>query len=388
VLVATARQLRARAIPDEVNAFMEMLAETDDAGIPVIARAAEQVASGLAPPRLAAQRDVTMSGLAAMWTSGDLHRRYPDHVAQKASALDDQERFTKHIAPIIGDRAVASVQLADCERVMSSIPAGRRPGLRRHVAQVLHRMLNLAVYPLGLIAANPIPRGWLPRVRDDLAKEALFPDEDAALMRAPNAEVPLLRRLFYGFLAREGGRLSETARARWRDVDLAHGYVSLDRNKTHTPLGWAMAPGTERALRAWRERFRPDATDDDYIFAEHGVPISTSHAADQIRADLRAAGVTRAALFHRSESRLPFRAHDLRATFVTIHLAAGMGETWIKDRTGHKSNEMLERYRRRSRAFAEQKMVALTPLDEAIPELATPPPGTRLGKGRRKRGAR
>jgi integrase len=63
------------------------------------------------------------------------------------------------------------------------------------------------------------------------------------------------------------------------------------------------------------------------------------------------------------------RAHDLRATFVTISLAQGKSETWVTDRTGHKSSIMLYRYKRAARTHAEAELGALAPLHEAIPEL-------------------
>jgi integrase len=65
---------------------------------------------------------------------------------------------------------------------------------------------------------------------------------------------------------------------------------------------------------------------------------------------LKVAGVERPSLFEKSATRLPLRAHDLRATFVTLSLASGKTEAWVSDRTGHKSSTMINRYRRRARA--------------------------------------
>jgi hypothetical protein len=61
------------------------------------------------------------------------------------------------------------------------------------------------------------------------------------------------------------------------------------------------------------------------------------------------------------------RAHDLRATFVTIGLATGRTETWISDRTGHQSHKMIDAYRRKARTW---NLGELGPLHELIPELA------------------
>jgi hypothetical protein len=64
--------------------------------------------------------------------------------------------------------------------------------------------------------------------------------------------------------------------------------------------------------------------------------------------------------------RQAFRAHDLRATFVTIHLTLGKTETWVSDRTGHHSHEMIDRYRRKARTWNLGPLLAF---DRALPEM-------------------
>jgi hypothetical protein len=102
------------------------------------------------------------------------------------------------------------------------------------------------------------------------------------------------------------------------------------------------------------------------------VRLYTLHLADELRRDLRRAGVTRSTLFERSDVGCPIRVHDLRATFVTVSLANGRTETWVADRTGHRSSVMTNRYRRAARTWAELAMGPLAPLEEAIPELRLP----------------
>ena len=95
--------------------------------------------------------------------------------------------------------------------------------------------------------------------------------------------------------------------------------------------------------------------------------------------DLKRALVKRTQLFTDNEERSHIRGHDLRATFVTVHLAVGKTETWVADRTGHKSSAMIARYRRLARSQADLDEGELTPLVDALPELAlaTPVQGTR-----------
>ncbi len=81
------------------------------------------------------------------------------------------------------------------------------------------------------------------------------------------------------------------------------------------------------------------------------------------------AGIEREVLFKSDSSRQRLRAHDLRSTFITVHLALGRSETWIADRTGHRSSVMINRYRRRARTAEQLKLGAFKPLHAAIPEL-------------------
>ena len=60
-------------------------------------------------------------------------------------------------------------------------------------------------------------------------------------------EVPLVERLFYGVLAREGLRASEALSLTWEDVDLENGMLHLDENKTDDARSWALDLGVAEA---------------------------------------------------------------------------------------------------------------------------------------------
>jgi hypothetical protein len=57
----------------------------------------------------------------------------------------------------------------------------------------------------------------------------------------------------------------------------------------------------------------------------------------------------------------------LHATLKPAQLART--EAWITDRTGHKSSQMIYRYKRQARTHAELNPGGFVPLYEAIPEL-------------------
>jgi integrase len=137
------------------------------------------------------------------------------------------------------------------------------------------------------------------------------------------------------------------------DFEDGSGFLWFDKTKNGRDASWALDPGTAEALRRWK-KVCPSET---WVFPELALPpghrkprgnrpMYLSHLSDELRAWLQACGVKRPKLFERSEHRIPLRAHDLRATFVTLALANGKTEAWVMKRTGHTTSIMLNRYRR------------------------------------------
>jgi hypothetical protein len=141
------------------------------------------------------------------------------------------------------------------------------------------------------------------------------------------AKVDLGRRVLYGFLTRAGWRreealggkveavdeavedegqaLDEVPALTWKRLDLAHGVVQLDREKTGRPRPVPIDADVARALEAWRT-LTPKAGDGDLVFVDMtGAPVDRHEAADLLRRDLLAAGVDRTELHDTSS---PLRA--------------------------------------------------------------------------------
>jgi integrase len=330
----------------------------------------------------------TLEAFAKDWTSGELRKKHPDHVREKKDPSEDIQILRDRINPLIGMLHLPEVTLEHAERVMRALPSSLAPRTRRHTAQCLRKVLSLAVYPGRHIPSNPIPREWMPTIPKSAnkAKACLWPEEDTKLARC--AEVDLARRVAYGVLTREGMRASELALLKWRDIDLQHGRIRLDENKTDDPRAWALSPDVTRTLAWWKKR--TGAEDADFI-----LRLDLSQGPRWLRGktwdpktrhkneigDLRTAGITRSELFERTACRQPIRLHDLRATFVTVSLANGKTEQWVMDRTGHKSSQMIALYARQARTWAELNLGRLLPLDTLLPEMgrgaSQPGPSTR-----------
>lgn len=363
-----ARVLMASGNAAELDRWVRSACEGDDAKALAVLGYAQQLAAGkVATKATIGPIGKTFAQVAHMWTSGELTKLYPDQVPEKRTADLDVTRLDV-LSKIVGAIPVARFTVDDAERAMRSLPSKLRPATRRQYAQALRRVLELAAYPLRLIPSNPLPRLFLPKGRHDLELQVLYPDEEAKLMACE--AVPLAYRMTYGFLARMGFRKSEAIGdpetdaepLRWRALDLDRGVVRVARSKTEKPRPVPLDAGVCEALAAWKDTRKPG--DDEAVFA--GVKLAN---AETFREHLRAAGVDRAELYTRSKDSLPIRVHDLRATFVTVSMAIGKPDTWIRDRTAHKTVSMLDRYRRAARNFEELNTGELAPLIDAIPGL-------------------
>ena len=64
---------------------------------------------------------------------------------------------------------------------MRALPTALTSLTRRHIGHLVVRLLNLAVWPLRLLPASPIPPGFLPQRGARKALAYLYPDEDRRL---------------------------------------------------------------------------------------------------------------------------------------------------------------------------------------------------------------
>ena len=368
LLAQLARRICKAGHSSLVRPLLERAGSRDGTALEDVLRAAERLVAGEAAPPISGATTVRELGI--MWTDGKLHERWPDHVKKKKHVDDDKERLARYVYPLVGDVALPDFRIEHAGLVMSGLPKRLSAGTRRHVAQVLSRVLNLAAYPCRIIPASPLPKGFLPSPGKRKALTFLYPDEDRALLGCTT--VPLIYRVYYGVLAREGLRRGEAEGLSWRDVDLERGALTLDENKSDDPRAWALDPGVARALSALRARLGK-VEDSAPIFVDDQGRSVASPAGEKgparLRRHLREAGIVRAELFERSATRQPMRIHDLRATFITVSLANGRSESWVADRTGHTSSVMINRYRRAARRVEELGLGALAELDVAVPEL-------------------
>ncbi|MGH7271725.1 MAG: hypothetical protein ACREJ3_14940 [Polyangiaceae bacterium] len=94
----------------------------------LVARIVSGKEPGLGGPLGARREGLTVAKLAALWTTGDLAKQYPDHVRAKRSSGEDA-RMLGWLGKVrmpdgvtFGSRPVASVSLDDCDYVITARP--------------------------------------------------------------------------------------------------------------------------------------------------------------------------------------------------------------------------------------------------------------------------
>lgn len=362
---------------DLVRDFARELAEAHTSKrLEVVRKAIEAVVKGAV--KAGAGRDITFRQWGDQYVTGELARRHPDYVRDKDYS-DDASRLRLYVYPHVGDVPVNAFTVAHANVVMARLPKMSAAN-RRHVAQIIGRLMHLAVWPGQLIGATPLPRLWIPKLsKKGRHYSCLWPREESLLLA--HAETPLVFRLFCGVLNREGMRIGELLESEWWQWNLTEGTFTATKTKTGDPRFWAIRPDVARAMRRWLKLHAKDARP----FSSLETLVHRTHLAGFLRDSLKAAGVTREELFEDTDHTGKLRAHDMRATFVTLSLAEGKTETWIRDRTAHKSTVMIDRYRRAARQAAELKLGSLADLDQA---LTWGTGGDRSPKVRARRGAK
>jgi hypothetical protein len=309
-----------------------------------------------------AGRDITVRQWGDRYVSGELARLHPDHVRAKDYS-DDASRLRLYVYPHVGDVPVNAFTVAHANVVMSKLPEMSKAN-RRHVAQVIGRLMHLAVWPGQLIQASPLPRLWIPKIpKKGPAKSVLWPREEAKLLG--HRETPLIFRVFMGVLDREGMRLSELLDGEWWQWNLVEGGFTATKTKTDDPRFWVVRPDVARTMRRLKKLLRPQS-ETERPFAGIEDLCHRTKLAELLRTSLKAAGVERPELFDDTDHTAKLRAHDMRALFVTVAIAEGRTETWIRDRTAHKSTTMIDRYRRAARQWAELKLGSLGDLEALL----------------------
>jgi integrase len=245
-----------------------------------------------------------------------------------------------------------------CAQATGSGPLSRTTV--RHVHNTLSAALRDAVDG-GRLAVSPTSRAKPPTLKQAKAQREPFhtwtADELGCFLRTWDEH---RFGALWHLLGATGLRRGEALGLRWRDVDLTAGTVSIRQTvgsdkdqhgnrrtfiqptvKSGRPHMIALDPGTVATLGAHRSRQRRQREllgslweDHDLVFCRDGAWLHAGRKAGGPLDGERVSSLFRE-LVHRTPGVSPIRLHDLRHTWATLALGAGVHPKVVQERLNH-----------------------------------------------------
>lgn len=258
----------------------------------------------------------------------------------KLSARDDLSILNRALIPSFGKKRLDEITRQDVERFRNDRLAGKLSRGERQKAKpsrstvkaeiaLLRRILNVAMEE-GLLDRNPTQGVRVPRFNNRRERVVSREEYLRLLAAVDSREGPHWRILL--ILGWETGmRQGEILGLRWGDVSFQEHVLRLPETKNGEARDVPLTEAAERALREWRGR-RGVGLRSTFVFPAKGRDGAMGHpwkAWNRMRAR---AGVE------------DVNYHDLRHTFITRMIEAGVDVITLSEITGHKDLKMLQRY--------------------------------------------
>jgi integrase len=314
---------------------------------PVLERRARQ--------RAAAANGVTIADYAEKWIEHVRLKRKPK-TAREYDAL-----LRNHILPALGHRTVAELRQDDVEVLHVKLKA--TPRQANCAINVLGTMLLHAV-KAGLRGDNPCRE--IVRYRERVVERFLSPREFATAVEAIDkavADKAISLRAGAGLKLAlyTGARRSEIRAARWSDVDWSRSLIRLADSKTN-------APRTIHLNAAAVEVLHSLPRDGLHVVGGGAAFLNSAWSVVRTRCGLR-----------------DVRLHDLRHSFASAALAAGVPLAMVGKLLGHKRASTTERY---GHLAADDAAAANEVVGAALAGMTSAPPTGTVVKLPKRRGRR
>jgi integrase len=227
----------------------------------------------------------------------------------------------RKLRAVFGPRYLTEITSWDIERYKGHRKAGVSPATVNRDLTLLKHMFTKAI-EWGRATANPV-RGVKFLREANTRLRFLSEEEESRLLAACSGELGtlVLTALHTGF------RRGELLSLRWAQVDFATGIVSVEA--AYTKNGERRSIPMSQTLGTALQRRRQQHLGDGFVFDELR---SGTQVYDAFQAALREAEVK------------DFRFHDLRHTFASRLVMAGVDIRTVQDLLGHKTLAMTLRY--------------------------------------------
>jgi integrase len=285
-----------------------------------------------------------------------------------STRVDYRWRLEGHLLPFFADRRLDRITFDLVEQYIAAKLGEAKPLSARSINMTLTLMAAIldGAVERELIARNPA-KGKRRRVRErepqrtyletaqQIAALIAAAGELDATAREDRRHVP--RRAIIATLILAGLRIGELCALRWRDVDLATGWLHVGQSKTDAGRRRVKIRGALRDelvdVRARAGRIDPDG----YVFA---TSTGGRPSRDNIRNRVLSSATKRASeqLVAAGYSPLPDRItpHSLRRTFASVLYALGEDPGVVMDEMGHTDPALALRvYRQTMRRGDDEK---------------------------------
>lgn len=253
----------------------------------------------------------------------------------RPSTLRNYRRIVRlHVIPFLGSWPLSDLRPGDVERWMGGLAErGLKPSTVALCRRVLGVCLSAAEKDRKVIG-NAARLADAPAVVGTTRKRTLTAAEARHLLgvAGEDADAGLLVTLALG----TGARVGELLALDWSDVDLTAGTISIARSRSRGGIGptkshrgvrtVGLPPFAIEALAAQERRSGPLVATDD------GRPMIPERAGERWRRLRDRAGLD------------GLRFHDLRGTYATLALAAGIPPKALADALGHDPAVLLRTY--------------------------------------------
>lgn len=204
---------------------------------------------------------------------------------------------------------------------------GAAPATVNRALSFLRKIFNVAIKN-GDIASNPVSK--VKMLRENNTRERyLTPDEEVRLLAAVS---PARYRDHIQLAIGTGLRQSEMLNLRWTDVEFVHNQIRIPRSKHGEARRVPMSPEVREILERWHAATERHPT---YV-----IPDSTGERAMPRTGGMRVAynkAVAKAGIEN-------LNWHDLRHTFASRLVMAGVDLYTVQLLMGHKSHTTTQRY--------------------------------------------
>ena len=278
--------------------------------------------------------EVINSGYSAIVTIDKAFEAYEKtgNYSGKRSMARERKRFDLVVAPILGEKDIKAITLADIQEVMESLRPTLKDATKNRYLAMLRSIFRFAV-DQGYCDKDPTRSIKLKRelpvklyeVNDDLVYRLSY------AVKWLETRYPRTSCLVE-FLLLTGMRVGEALSLKWTDLDQTLCRITLRITKTgrirHVPISEKCFDVLERLALA-----TSDFPDDGWVFPSS---YNNFHMTRPVRPWKEAC---KAAELPKS-----FRFHDLRHVFASACVKAGIPLYTVQGLLGHSSIRMTERY--------------------------------------------